>query len=96
MTINNLVFRGPYFYDKKFNQTFACVYAIVNNKQLIYVGITDDINERMSNHHKKDCWKKYASNTEILYIYKEDSDYRRALIEEEIIQKYNPLCNECL
>lgn len=94
MIINNLNFIGPYYYDRNFNQTFACLYAIVIGNKLIYIGITDNINERMENHHKIECWKKYSSDTRVMYIYKEPSQLKRQIIERNIINFYNPPCND--
>lgn len=93
MLINNLQFQGPYFYDRPFNSTFACVYVIVDNQKLIYAGITDNINERLSGHHKLNCWKRNTSNSEKLYFYKESIQLNRERIEREIINRYNPVCN---
>ena len=93
MLINNLNFAGPYYYDRNFDQDFACVYAIVVGNKLIYVGITDSINTRMSGHHKVDCWKRYSSDTKILYFYRESNQATRESIEAGIIKAYNTPCN---
>lgn len=94
MLIYNLNFSGPYYYDRSFNQDFACVYAIIINNKLIYAGITDSINTRMSGHHKIDCWKKYSTDTRVLYIYKEPNLFNRQNLERSIINYYNPPCND--
>lgn len=94
MKIYNLYFDGPYYYDRNFTQDFACVYAIVINDRLIYTGITDNINMRMSNHHKIDCWKQYSIDTKVLYIYKESNLINRQNLERAIINYYKPTCND--
>lgn len=92
----NLVFEGQFNFDLSFTNTFACVYVIVQvtsyGRKIIYVGQTDNINERLLNHHKKDCWRRYVKNNS-LYIYKENSLNSRLLIESLIIRQYNPPCN---
>ena len=35
--INGHVFSGPFYFDRNFTDTFACVYAIVENNNLIYI-----------------------------------------------------------
>lgn len=94
MLIYNLNFSGPYYYDRNFTQDFACVYAIVIKNKLIYVGITDSINNRMHNHHKIDYWKRYSSDTKVLFIYKEVNLISRQNLEKAIISYYNPPCND--
>lgn len=95
--IHNLSFEGEFFFNKNFNTTFPCIYLIVQNTQefvnkIIYVGVTEDINQRMSNHHKIDCWKRHV-NSNSLYILKQNNNSERLLIESLIIQQYNPPCN---
>lgn len=94
ITINGLLFQGPYYHDRSFVNTFSCVYAVVDNNKLIYVGITNDINKRLSNHHKMDEWNKYVVSTNTLYIYIESDQSQRENIERMIINRYNPICNE--
>lgn len=94
---HNLSFEGQYYFDRKFNATFPCIYLIVQNtpqtgSKIIYVGITDDINQRMENHHKMDCWRKYVTSHS-LYILRQNSNSERILIESLITQQYNPPCN---
>ncbi len=93
---HDLVFAGQYDFNKSFKDTFACVYTIIQvtsyGRKIIYVGQTDDINQRLYNHHKKDCWRRYVKNN-ALYIHKEDNQSARLLIESLIIQQYNPPCN---
>ena len=94
---HNLSFEGQYYFDRKFKITFSCIYLIVQRTQqfgnkIIYVGITEDINQRLDNHHKIDCWKRYVTSYS-LYILRQSSNSERVLIESLIIQQYNPPCN---
>lgn len=94
---HNLSFEGQYYFDRKFKATFPCVYLIIQHTQqfgnkIIYVGITDDINQRLDNHHKLDCWKRYVTSHS-LYILRQSNNSERVLIESLIIQQYNPPCN---
>ncbi len=94
---HNLLFEGRYFFDRKFNATFPCVYIIVQQtpqfgNKIIYVGITEDINQRLENHHKIDCWRKYVTS-QSLFILRQNDPSQRVLIESLVIQQYNPPCN---
>ena|SRR3989338_6771661 len=94
---HSLSFEGPYYFDRKFKATFPCVYLIIQHtqqfgKKIIYVGITDDINQRLENHHKIGCWKKYTSALS-LYVLRQSNHSQGILIESLIIQQYNPPCN---
>jgi len=92
--INGYNFEGPYdFVNTNFNEV-PRVYAIVEQNKLIYVGITDNLKERMANHHKENCWRKNISTTNCLYVLRVDSENDRQIIERGIIDKYNPICND--
>lgn len=95
---HNLLFEGLYYFDRKFNQTFPCVYLVVQRTQqfgnkIIYVGVTEDINQRLDNHHKIECWRQYVLSNS-LYVLRQSDNNERLLIESLIIQQYNPPCNE--
>ena len=95
MIIYDLNFAGPYRYDQAFPETFPCVYVIANKTtdNMLYVGITKDINKRLTEHHKLDCWKPHINTNNCLYIYRESEKHIRELIEAQIILLYNPVCN---
>ena len=93
INIDGYKFEGPFNYELKFKETFPCVYFVIDSKKPIYVGITDDINERLSNHHKMDCWKR-NSRSDCLYVYKESSEQNRIKIEKFLFDKYTPVCGD--
>lgn len=94
ININGYNFEGPYdFANANFNEV-ARVYAIVDQNKLIYVGITDNLKERMANHHKEDCWRRNITTTNCLYALRVDNEKDRQIIEQSIINTYNPICND--
>jgi len=69
----------------------ACVYIITKREvktdgkgyhTSIYVGETEDLKERHSNHHKAHCFEKYGGNC--IGILQEKDDQRRLDIETDI------------
>lgn len=94
ITIGEYSFEGPYdFVNANFNEV-SVVYAVVDKNKLIYVGITDNLKERMSGHHKEDCWRRNISGTNCLYVLSISSERDREIIERRIIDRYNPVCNK--
>ncbi len=70
----------------------AWVYIITNeNTNIIYVWQSWNLKERHSNHHKKNCfigkWEKY------IYVHLANDKNRRLQIENHLINKFNPPCN---
>ena len=59
---------------------------------LLYVGETDDLKVRMSNHHKQNCFGK--NNANCLCWLDESNENRRLSIESDICEKWNPKCND--
>ena len=59
---------------------------------ILYVGQTEDIADRLSNHHKEHCFRRNGW-THIL-VHQESSERTRRLIEADLIQKYRPACND--
>lgn len=79
----------------------AGVYLITKrykNKQdswthaLLYVGETGDLKDRMSNHHKQDCFDE--NNANCLCWLGEESESKRLAIEDDIYKKWGPECND--
>ena len=87
-------FKGPYSYELPWVDNYPCVYAIVYNGSFIYVGETGNIRQRFSNHHKKDCWKKYAPDQYSVYVLHETREQRRLEIEKKIKDYFSPVCND--
>lgn len=88
-------FSGPYYHTRRFNNSFACVYVLVNgNNQVIDVGQTDSINDRIINHERKACWYRHGCNELSLYIYINNDPTLRLLLERLIRLSYNPPCGQ--
>ena len=94
MNIKGYMFEGPFDYEKGFEGVVACVYAVVSDKKLIYVGMTQDLNERMNNHHRKDCWKMKTSDSNVLYVRQISQSAERQRVERELINYFSPTCNQ--
>ncbi len=92
-----------YSYESEFTQ-LGCVYVISKRSytsssnnfshDIIYIGQTDNISNRLSNHHKKDCFDSNSPNCISIYIY--ESDAKRTNIENDLIKYYKPRCNDQL
>lgn len=87
-----------YPYNTIFNEVEA-VYVVTRSfirdqkiiYNVIYVGQTDNLKERLTNHHKEYCFNLNNANTIcVLRVNLEDS---RLLIESDLIEAYNPPCN---
>lgn len=62
--------------------------------RLIYIGESENINTRLSDHERKDDWKKQLKEGEILYFSKTKvtgDDRKQA--EAALIYKHQPPCN---
>ena len=74
----------------------ACVYILITspspNVSITYVGETHDLHERFENHHKLDC--AIRNRATAIAIYESNSLYDRRHIEDQIKNKYNPICND--
>ena len=58
----------------------------------IYVGQTSDISQRLDSHHKINCFLEHNANC--ICIYREDNENTRVRIEADLIENYNPPCND--
>ncbi len=58
----------------------------------IYIGQTEDLSERFDDHHKASCFSKESANC-ICARTESDKDTRLA-IESDLIENYDPPCNE--
>lgn len=64
-------------------------------KKLIYIGESEDISKRISEHNKWDEWKKQLQNGEKLYFcYAKANEEDRQRAEAALIYKYKPVCNK--
>lgn len=57
----------------------------------IYVGQTENLNERHSNHHKADCFKKHGANCICVHV--EEDEERRLAIEADLLDASEWPCN---
>lgn len=65
-----------------------------NRQEVVYIGQSDDIKRRFSNHEKLICMKQNGgSYITIIGAPQEDERYR---IEKDLILRYYPPCNEQL
>jgi len=92
---------NTYSWDTNFKEDHGAVYFITNrskesgdgyNHKRIYVGQTNDLSSRFDNHHKQDCFDKYSANC--ICIYGEQDEDKRIEVEKDLIDNYNPPCNE--
>ena len=76
-----------------------CVYSCVHNanektvsiKKLIYIGESEDVNDRVSAHEKLPDWKKHLKSGEVLcYSFGGVTATNRARCEAAIIFKHKP------
>lgn len=58
----------------------------------IYVGETDNLGERISGHYKLNCFERNGW-THLGFLHEKDGN-RRLFIEQDILQKYNWVCND--
>jgi len=63
-----------------------------NRFRPIYVGETANLSERFDNHHKMDCIKANGA-THICAHVNETGEANRRAEEQDIIAKWNPVCN---
>lgn len=59
---------------------------------LLYVGETDDLKSRMTNHHKQLCFN--SNGATCLCWLGETRGQKRLEIESDIYNKWNPKCND--
>ena len=99
INVGKYSFEGPYtstdsLEDKSGIYTIHCYRE--NKYYLIDVGESAKVKERVSNHDRKDCWKKNCSATltvSVLYTPNLQQEGRME-IEQEIRKQYNPPCGE--
>lgn len=81
------------------NSGVYCVYSCVYNtskktvsiKKLIYIGESEDVNDRISDHEKLPVWKKHLKSGEVLcYSFGEVTAINRIRCEAAMIFKHKP------
>ena len=72
----------PYFHEQM-NAWY--VYMLLCNQKTFYIGITDDIHERIANHKKKlSFFTKKFSDLELIYSEKYHNKYEAAKREQQL------------
>lgn len=78
----------------------ACVYYISKavpgpeiggNHTQIYIGQTDNMKERHSDHHKQECFRRHGCNAVSIHL--EANENTRLLIEADLVKALKPPCN---
>ena len=65
----------------------------VNNSYTrLYIGQTDNLDQRISNHEKWPCVRLHGANS--ICVLEESGAFSRLQIEQDLIALGNPLCNE--
>lgn len=93
MDVLNHQFQGPYDHNLAFKRDFGCVYLLVNAQgQLIDVGQTESVNNRLPNHDRKQCWIRNGCPDKQLYVYSIANEQYRLNLESAIRNAYAPAC----
>ena len=76
-----------YIITRRFKNTHGKI-----KHKAIYVGETNDLSTRFTNHHKEKCFLKHQANC-ICTLY-ESNENTRLEIEKNLKIKYKPICND--
>lgn len=90
-----------YSKDTSFKEDVDCVYYIskrtakadgTGTHSEIYVGETDDLKKRLSDHHKQACFDRNGYNA--ISVHRESSSLARTRKESDLIEAIHPPCND--
>jgi hypothetical protein len=89
-----------YAFDSSWNSVSAVyivTHRVKNNNSgythtTIYIGQTDNLKERFSNHHKQGCFAR--NNANCLCILLETNEQTRLSIESDLLASHNTPCND--
>lgn len=79
-----------------------CVYECTHNVQektvtihkLIYIGESENVNQRIANHEKQNDWEKHVrQGNELCYSFSEVDSYYRVRVEAAFIYRHQPPVN---
>lgn len=84
-------FVGPYSITTTSFNSVAGIYLIATSGgNIVDIGETDNLKERIPNHERKDCWNR-NSGVNLWFHFEGDSDQR--LIKEKMLRNnYSPTC----
>ncbi|MFH1473133.1 MAG: hypothetical protein ABIF06_01840 [bacterium] len=93
MEILGYKFEGAFDHNELFTTDFGCVYALIDaNYQLVDVGQTNSVNDRIPNHNRKNCWVRNDCPGKNLFIHRSEDEAYRLQLEGAIRSKYSPAC----
>ena len=87
--------------DASWNSGIACVYYIskrtkksdgTGSHNAIYVGETEDLKDRLANHHKQQCFDSNGYNA--VSIHQESNSQSRLSVESDLIASHDLPCND--
>ena len=86
-----------YSADTSFEDDLACVYYISKRSddgrhKNIYIGQTEDLEDRLANHHKQSCFDSHSYNA--VSIHMDGNEQSRLDKESDLIYALNPSCND--
>lgn len=95
MFIVGYEFEGPYPVETEWNPV-AAVYVPLNGKRVdpLDVGETENLEERLADHERQDCWEKHATNGLYFAVKIESNELARKSIERVIRNKYDLPCGD--
>ncbi len=85
-------FNGPFSINTSFNEV-AGIYLITTvNGNIVDVGETDNLKQRIPNHERRACWSR--NNGVNLYFHHENDQKQRLAKEKFFRIKSNPSCGD--
>ena len=75
--------------------SIEAVYGVMNSqRQMIYIGETNDLKRRMAEHQADSthCMHRYAPS--LVWIERNTGDLARSQLETALIAEYRPSCNQ--
>src|SRR5258706_5474206 len=90
MNLLDYSFEGPFSIDTAFNAV-AGIYLILTPKrnQVVDVGQTDNLGQRIPSHERKDSWKRCGGSE--LWFHRESVTDTRLVKEARLRKTYDPL-----